>query len=316
MDPIKNQISAIDPLKAEPQVMVDGEEALHRMLTGPVVFTDGPTAGVTPLEDRRRRRFRIAGALALGAAAVTGGILVASNFGQVSSTPAPATTVTSTQTVPSATATQTAPSATPTQTVPSETPSAAAVVQQTFAFPDGHISFKYPEGWTVRIEQGPYLNEQDKAGAVIAVVSDSSGAEVARIFSGMYGDGAAGRVKRTVLDHAPVSGITEAAGNPVEFGFASDQILPVTYEGMPAPTETADGPVYYFMDVRRASEFQSGETSSGSNQIPLPNGIMSAYVVFDFEKQPAFATPDAAREWMATEQYAQLKALLLSLNYQ
>jgi hypothetical protein len=69
------------------------------------------------------------------------------------------------------------------------------------------------------------------------------------------------------------------------------------------------------MDVRLAHEFLPTQTGSGSNQIPLSNGVMSAYVVFDFEKQPVFATPEAAQAWMASEQYAQLKALLLSLNY-
>lgn len=42
---------------------------------------------------------------------------------------------------------------------------------------------------------------------------------------------------------------------------------------------------------------------------------MTASVIFDYEKQPVFASIDAARAWMATEQYAQLKALLLSLKY-
>ncbi|MFF2243197.1 hypothetical protein ACFVTM_03310 [Arthrobacter sp. NPDC058130] len=42
---------------------------------------------------------------------------------------------------------------------------------------------------------------------------------------------------------------------------------------------------------------------------------MEAAVIFDLEKQPVFASPDAAKAWMATEQYAQLKALLLSLTY-
>ncbi|WP_254678642.1 hypothetical protein [Arthrobacter sp. 24S4-2] len=151
-----------------------------------------------------------------------------------------------------------------------------------------------------------------------AVVLDGSGAEVARVLSGMYGDGAGGSVKRTVLDHAPVPGITDASGHPAEFGFASDQILPVPYPGMPEPTEStepADSASYYFMDVRLAQEFLPTQTGSGTNQIPLPNGVMSAYVVFDVERQPVFATPDAARAWMASERYAQLKVLLLSLNY-
>ncbi len=188
--------------------------------------------------------------------------------------------------------------------------------RQTFVFPDGHLSFAYPDGWSVRTEQGPYLTEEAKAGSVYAVVLDGSGSEVARVLSGMYGDGAAGRVERTVLDHAPVPGIADASGNPAEFGFAHDQVVAVPYPGMPEPRgPVTSAPGYYFMDVRLAHEFLPTQTGSGSNQIPLPNGVMSAYVVFDFEKQPVFATPEAARTWTASEQYAQLKALLLSLTY-
>ena len=151
-------------------------------------------------------------------------------------------------------------------------------------------------------KQGPYLNEGSKAGSVQAAVLDESGAEVVSISSGMYGDGAAGPVKRTVLDLAPVPGITDATGKPAEFGFALDEVQP-------------DGSSYYFMDVRLASEFLPAQVSSGSNQVPLPNGMMAAVVVFDYTRQPVFATREAAKAWLATEQYAQLKALLLSLKY-
>ncbi|MCU1539303.1 MAG: hypothetical protein JWM01_250 [Arthrobacter sp.] len=56
------------------------------------------------------------------------------------------------------------------------------------------------------------------------------------------------------------------------------------------------------MDVRLASEFLPTQDSSGSNQVPQPNGIVAAYVVFDYTRQPVFATPDATKAWMATEQ--------------
>ncbi|MCU1547776.1 MAG: hypothetical protein JWO29_727 [Arthrobacter sp.] len=173
---------------------------------------------------------------------------------------------------------------------------------QIFTFPDGHISFNYPAGWSVQTKQGPYLTEQEKAGSVVAVVLDRSGAEVACVQSGMYGDGAAGSVKRTVLEHLPVPGITSE--EPVEFGFAMDEVQP-----------QPEGGSYYFMDVRLSHEFLPTASSSGSNQIPLANGIMTAYILFDHTKQPVFATPEAARAWMGTDQYAQLKALLLSLKY-
>lgn len=204
----------------------------------------------------------------------------------------PAPTTTKTSPVP-------APVVSDAQTAPAHgEPSPAA--RQTFTFPDGHISFTYPAGWTIRTEQGPYLTDESKAGSVSAIVTDGSGSEVARVLSGMYGDGAAGRVKRTVIDQAPVPGITSK--EPVHFGFVKDEIQPT-------------GGAYYFMEVRLAHEFQPAETSSGSNQVPLANGIMTASVIFDYEKQPVFASIDAAKAWMATEQYVQLKALLLSLKY-
>lgn len=186
-------------------------------------------------------------------------------------------------------------------TAPGEATAEAAGVQ-TFSFPDGHLSFSYPAGWNVQTKQGPYLDEASKAGSVEAVILDQTGANVASISSGMYGDGAAGRVKRTVLEQAPVPGIIDATGKPAAFGFALDEVQP-------------DGSSYYFMDVRLASEFLPTQESSGSNQVPLPNGIMAAYVVFDYTRQPVFATPEAAKAWMSTEQYAQLKSLLLSLKY-
>ncbi|MBU8865314.1 hypothetical protein [Paenarthrobacter aromaticivorans] len=298
MDQIKSQISSIDPLAQEPEAEINGEEALARMLTGPRVFSDTVPAGVSSLQDRRNRKVRIAGALLLGAAAVTAGVLVAANFGPISSTPAPAVTVTTPE---------------PTPTVP---PVAAL---QKFTFPDGHISFNYPSGWTVQTEQGPYLSEETKAASQGATLLDSAGAEVARINSGFYGDGTGGLVDRTVLDRAVVPGVTDTAGNQVEFGFSLNQIMNIDYDaangGMPTAKGPSDSPPFYVMDVRLSSELQPGQTTSGTNQIRMPNGFMNAYVVFDFDKQPTFATPEAAKAWMGSTQYAQLKAMLLSVSY-
>ena len=177
----------------------------------------------------------------------------------------------------------------------------AAAALETFTFPDGHISFSYPAGWTVRTGQGPYLAEETKATSVEATVLDESGKEVARVLSGISGEGAASQVVRTVLDHAPVPGITDTFGNPAEFGFALDDIPGVDS--------------YYFMDIRPAEGFLPDRANSGTNQVTLPNGRMAAYAVFDAEPELASGTPDAGKAWMGTERYAQLKALLLSLNY-
>jgi len=347
MDPIKNQISAIDPWNMNDAPEPNGEEALHKILSGTTVFSDADSlAKVTSLDKRRERKFQIAGGLLLGAAAVTAGVLVAANFGPVSSTPAPAVTVTSPEATPtpssSATPTPTptpsvTPSATPTVaapvTTPPEVPTAPAAAPTTtpsqapvanpqkFTFPDGHLSFTLPVGWSVRTEQGPSATEAEEATSTIAKVLDSSGTEVAVIYSGTYGDGTGGVVDRTIFDRAVVPGVRDNSGELVELGFVSyqPQYIPYEgppYEGMPSPrTGPVEGPPTYVMDARVSSELKAGINSSGTNQVRVPNGIMSAYVLFDQSKQPTFATPEAAKAWMGTTQYAQLKALLLSLSY-
>jgi hypothetical protein len=147
---------------------------------------------------------------------------------------------------------------------------------QTFTFPDGHISFAYPAGWSVRTEQGPYLDEAHRATSVVAFVAGGSGGEVVRVQSGMYGDGAAGAVKRTVLEHLPVPGIT--AKEPVEFGIAADEVQP-----------QPEGGSYYFMAAGLAHQFLPTQTGSGSNQIPLGGKAGVKY--------PQTVAQEQLREW-------------------
>lgn len=195
------------------------------------------------------------------------------------------------------------PPAAPSDAAPApEAPQAAAT--ETFTFPDGHISFTHPAGWTVTVKPGPALNPEAQKTSFDATVLDASGSEVAHVLSGMYGDGAAGPVKRTVLDHTPVPGIIDTTGEATEVGFAYDEL-----------PGSSDGP-YYHLDVRRAHEFQPTQTNSGTNQVLLPNGVMTARVIFGGSAPThPFASPAAAKAWMGSEQYAQLKAMLLSLNY-
>ncbi|MGR0160567.1 hypothetical protein [Paenarthrobacter nitroguajacolicus] len=345
MDPIKNQISAIDPLTIDPVAEPNGEEALHRILSGSTVFSDSrPLAAVTSLDQRRHRKAQIAGGLLLGAAAVTAGVLVASSFETVSSNPMPAVTLPTSTPTPSVSVTPTptptatpsvAPSATPvataaptptqspTPTTPPAVASAPAVppvqapTSQTYTFPDGHLSFTYPVGWSIRADQGPFDPPGTAEASRIVTVFDAAGAEVARVFNGNYADGTGGWVKRTVYDRAVVPGVVSSASpnDPVQFGFFAHQAALMTHPGEEAPATPLDETPTYIMDVRLASEMQAGETGSGINQIRVPNGIMSAYVMFDLNKQPAFATPEAAKAWMGTAEYAQLKSMLLSLSY-
>lgn len=129
MDPIKNFISATDPVHNDPSVP-DGEAALRRMLSEPAAFSDSLPSNVTSLDDRKRRRARLAGVLTLAAAAVTAGVLVATNVGAMTTAPEPASTVAGLGTA-SATATPTA-SATPT---PSGTPTSATTPTQAATVP-------------------------------------------------------------------------------------------------------------------------------------------------------------------------------------
>ena len=232
---------------------------------------------------------------------------------------APSTEPNATPLAASATPVNPLPSPTATATVaPSPAASAtAAAVQapaaearqsapmETFTFPDGHISFDYFAGWTVTVTPGPLNNADEQKISFEAAIKDESGTLLARVYSGKYGDGTAGPAKRTVLDHSPVSGIVDKSGGVAQFGFAYDV----------SPADPAGSP-YYCMDVREAHEFLAHDGSSGSNQIALPDRIMNAYVVLtDSPSTPAFKSPAAAKAWMETGRYAQLKTLMLSLRY-
>jgi hypothetical protein len=167
---------------------------------------------------------------------------------------------------------------------------------KTFTFPDGHISFAYPANWSVRTQPGPTL-PGGPAECVEAVLSDHHGKDVAFIVSGFYGDGASGPVDRTVFDSVPVPGLTAFEGEPT-FGFFRDSYIDVND--------------HFYMDVRPGAELVSGSTSSGNGQVVLPNGAAIFRVYMD---SPGFPSAEAARAWMDTAAYGQLKALLMSVSY-
>jgi hypothetical protein len=54
---------------------------------------------------------------------------------------------------------------------------------ETFTFPDGHISFTHPGGWTVKTKPRPALNAEAQKTSFYATVFDSSGAEMAHVLS-------------------------------------------------------------------------------------------------------------------------------------
>jgi hypothetical protein len=198
MDPIKSLISGSDPLRNDPAEMPDAGAALRRVTTEAPMFTDSLPANVLRFQDRKRRRARMAGVLTLAAAAVTAGVLVATNLGPLVSAPEPAGTVvpSTSETAGPATPTATAsasrsatPSATRTATAtPTPTTTAAAATWTTFTDATGQATFEHPLGWTVSqtpqtIGGGSYnivglKNAAGKTMATLRLVYDVAGGPV------------------------------------------------------------------------------------------------------------------------------------------
>jgi hypothetical protein len=175
-------------------------------------------------------------------------------------------------------------------------PTASAVARvKMFTFPDGHLSFSYPSEWSVKTVGS--AGNAAKLRGVQAVIADATGNQVASIVSSTASSTASGPVARTVLDAAPVPGLKDADGEQLAFGFAFDSFA-----------DQSD----FHMSVRKERDFAPGVSESGSAYISFANGGAEAKVLFG---SPAFASVDAARAWMTTEQYGQLKRLLLSLKY-
>ena len=189
-----------------------------------------------------------------------------------------------------------APSATgaaPASKAPASPAKPAAPALKTFTFPDGHISFAYPETWTVRTVQPP-------AGlpGVEAIVADTEGNDLLTLANGVTAGCAGGPVSRRVLDQTAAPGMTAPNGVEPSFGFVAE--------------DYGNGEAY-FMGLTDPRSLKEGEgVSSWCNLIPTANGGLFTRVHFN---EPGFPNRGAAKAWLATDQYAQLKALLLSLNY-
>ena len=130
-----------------------------------------------------------------------------------------------------------------------------------------------------------------------AVIADATGNELASIISSTNASNASGPVARTVLDAAPVPGLKDVDGEQLAFGFAFDSFA-----------DQSD----FHMSVRKQRDFAPRSPTPAPPTSASANGGAEAKVLFG---SPAFASVDAAKAWMTTEQYSQLKRLLLSLKY-
>ena len=217
----------------------------------------------------------------------------------------PSVTATVTATAPPAVTATPTPSLTasaePTVAPVVPAPEPVAPKLATFTFSDGHISFDHPGNWTIKTQQGPYLdfvNETDKAKSVEAHIYDENSNKVSVISSGGYGGGAAGPSLLTVLDTQPVPNFPARDGDTV-FAF-------IKYE------HPVDHSVFYRMGNMSAALATNGEGNSGSYVRIAGNGASEAYVEFG---SPAFRSLESAKAWMKTRQYSQLKAMLTSMRY-
>ncbi len=195
---------------------------------------------------------------------------------------------------PASTASASTPATSPASAAPPAGTAPVAGVK-TFTIADGHLSFSYPTNWSVRMVGSP--ENASKMQGIQAVIADSTGNELASVVSSTSASSASGPVQRTVLDAAPVPGLKDADGDQLAFGFAFDSFADQTD---------------FHMSVRKERDFGPSVSDSGSAYISFANGGAEAKVLFG---SPAFASVDAARTWMTTEQYGQLKRLLLSLQY-
>ena len=244
----------------------------------------------------------LAAALGLSSCAAAGqraGEAGVSSAGAAASAPTQEESGPAASAAPSATAATPSPtsgaaSGAPSPATPTASTAPVAGVK-TFTFPDGHLSFSYPSDWSIRTVGSP--ENASTLRGVQAVIADAKGNEVASVVSSTNASSASGPVQRTVLDSAPVPGLKDVDGEQLAFGFAFDSFA-----------DQSD----FHMGVRKLRDFDPSATDAGYSHVQLPNGGAEAKVIFG---SPAFASVDDARAWMTTDQYGQLKRLLLSLKY-
>lgn len=186
-------------------------------------------------------------------------------------------------------------SAAPSSAAAAPAPSSEAPALKRFTFPDGHLSFAYPAGWTVTVAQGPTL-PSGNLDSKVATVRDAVGNERASVHSGMYAGGAAGPIsRRAIVEQAEVP-LPDQRGRAV-YAFYADTIT--------------NGKIWYQMGIE-SGPLAPSDKSTTSGAVELPNGFLLAHVVF---ADAPFTSLDAAKAWYAGPEGQQLRALFLSLAY-
>lgn len=167
-----------------------------------------------------------------------------------------------------------------------------------YTFPDGHISFLLPAGWTAQTEVIPMDFFGDGRQTVDAHIYDETGTEVALIASGVYGGVVAGPVNRTILDSQQLTDFDNQRGAS-HFAFFKDEY----------PFETPE--TRYFMGVVDSVFMSEGPGSASANSfLIMDNGASVARANIDVSM-----SAESAAAFMESEQYSKLKSLLTSMQY-
>lgn len=305
MDPIKSRISATDPVHNDPSVP-DGETALHRMFSEPAAFSDTGLAGVSSLDDmRRRRRARLAGVLTIAAAAVAAGVLVATNLGAPAPAPEPASSVAAAETTAPATPSA-APTATPSAAV---VPPPAPAAWTAFTDSSGQATFEHPVEWKVtetllQAGTGPGNWTSD------ITVTNAAGKSIARLRTIPQASGTGGpAVPYQTLDAVTLDIPQAASGGartgPTQFKF---RIL----EG---------AGVYGALTIDSGGLPASGTASQLLSSIRTPDGVPAiTFGTGQFlsadgrDAQLRFTSVAEAKAYMASQEYQDTKRMLISLE--
>lgn len=312
MDAIRNLVAGADPIGPNPTIP-DAKEALHSMFSRPEVFTDRVSPDIPTLAERRQRRSRIVGLMTIAAAAVTAGVLLSLNLGPLTSAPAPANTSTpapsaTSSSVPTATASPapTPPASQAPPITPSGPPAPAAAAPERYSSQGARLSFDLPAGWTVL--------EKKVDGTTPSVQLDINNEQGTRVAG---------------LEHALPGGLGGACGpEPVPLLTLDSEAVQIPHRS-PAGAGT---PEFSFRVLDGTGVGLKVRGSLGLNQ-PDPQMLEScmyyntvsspvATLVFATGVQVtltdteglAFDSVDEAKAYMATQEYAQLKSMFMSLQ--
>lgn len=306
MDAIKNFVAGADPVGPNP-TEADGEKALQLMFARPDVFADRVPKDIPTLAERRQRRNRVLGFSVLATAAATAGVLVSINLGPLTAVPAPANTV---AVIPTASASSNppSPSASATTTTAPETTQPAITslppvpTQAKFESATAGLSFDLPTGWTAT--EVPAGTPDFPATGV--EVADEVGKKVASLYygtgGGLGGACGPGPYTQTELDSAQYSAAW--AQPDVRFSY---RILDQTSSG--------SGFAYQAGLVDASSGQLQDSCLMYSVVAKAPQGKLSfANASSNRPNAPIFSSMADAQAYMATAEYSNLKAMILSLS--